>query len=242
MKYAVPAVLALFVFVGCAELTESASSTSRTIQVTGTAQVNVTPDICFVDVTVNTRNRQSASKAYDKNNGIAAEIRAAAESLGIDEKDVKSTSFTIAPQYRWSDSQERSVFDGYLVSHSLRVQVRDLDTVSDVLDAAVTAGAKTVNQVLFTVEHPKEHTKEARTEAMLAARRKAEEFAKLNGVQLGKPITISEAEPGQVWEHAQYRANTWTGADMLLEAEASATLAPGQSSLTHTVYVTYELQ
>jgi uncharacterized protein YggE len=235
------AVIAAALLTGCTTIQVPGTDQRRTVAVTGTAQVAITPDICHINLSVNTKDKRSAAKAYKENNRIAGKIRAAAESLEVEAKDVKSANFTISPVYRWSDHLDRNVFDGYAVSHTLTIQVRDLAIVSDVLDAAVEAGARDVNSVSYTVEHPKQHMGDARLEAMKAARRKAEAFAELNGVRLGKPVTITESEPGRLQPlHAQYRGNAWFDGDQVAIGE-TGTLAPGQTRLTQTVYVTYEL-
>ena len=168
----------------------------RTLAVTGTAEVSVKPDICYISFGVETFHKKSAREAYRINSEVMTTLSAAVLATGIESKDIQTSGFSVTPQYRYEDSNHRRVFDGYRVYHSLDVNVRDLNKASAVLDAGMDAGATQVNNVTFAVENPKKYTADARVEAVKAAQAKAQSMADLAGVRLGKPISISESEPG----------------------------------------------
>lgn len=212
----------------------------RTITVTGTAEVTVVPDICYMSFGATTRNPTSAIRGYADNAAVMNAITEALKAKGLDPKDVQTSNLTITPQYRYEDKPSRRVFDGYLVSHTLSVKVRDLAKVSAVLDAAVGAGATEVGGVNFTVENPKRYTADARVDALNAARVKAERLCATAGMKLGKPTTISEQEPGSYGYYAQ--ANTAFSRAPDGMGESGDVLSPGATKLTHTVFVTYEME
>ena len=108
------------------------------------------------------------------------------------------------------------------------------------LDAAVGAGATEVGGVNFTVENPKRYTADARVDALNAARAKAEKLCLTAGMKLGKPMTISESEPGGYTRYAQ--ANTAFDGLVGGTGDSGAELSPGSTRLTHTVFVTYEME
>jgi len=218
----------------------AADEAPRTLTVTGTAQVAVEPDICYMTFVITTEHPKSAAEAYRENNRVMTAVRDAVTGQGIAQKDVQTQNFTIAPQYRWDDDRDENIFEGYQVSHSLFVKLRDIDKASAVLDAAVSAGATQVSGVSFTVENPKDYLAEARVEAIKAARAKAELIAQTAGVTLLRPMMISENEPGD-WRvyHAQANVDLastgWQGA-------GEASLEPGEVKLSHTVNITYEMK
>lgn len=233
--------LTILLAVGLAATAISATPTTdrRTLTVTGTAEVSVAPDICYMSFAVESRDR-SAVQAYRANNDQVNKMTAAIKAVGIDAKDLQTAQFSINPEYHYDKNSSKQVFDGYLVTNTLHVKVRDLGKVSEVLDAGVTGGASQVNEVRFAIENPKKYTADARTEAIQAAHDKAEKIADLTGVKLSKPITISEAEPGGNRMYAQ-AANVM--ADYAAEGEAGrAALEPGEMKITHTVYITYEIE
>lgn len=215
------------------------ASERRTLAVTGTAEVSVAPDICYMSFAVESRER-SAVQAYKANNEQVNTMTAAIKAAGIDARDLQTVRFSITPEYHYEKNTTKRVFDGYHVMNTLYVKIRDLTKVSEVLDAGVNSGASEVSEVRFAVENPKKYTAGARADAYKAARDKAETIAALTGVKLVKPITISEAEPGGRGMYAQT-------ANVMADYEASGgssgvSLEPGEVKITHTVYITYEVE
>jgi uncharacterized protein len=211
----------------------------RTLAVTGTAEVSVKPDICYIGFGVETFHKKSAREAYRINSEVMTTLSAAVLATGIESKDIQTSGFSVTPQYRYEDNTHRQVFDGYRVYHSLNVNVRDLSKASAVLDAGMEAGATQVNNVTFAVENPKKYTADARVDAVRAAQAKALTMADLTGVRLGKPISISENEPGG-W--GQYYAQANVAVDRAAASEEAPGLQPGEFKLTRTVYITYEIE
>jgi len=211
----------------------------RTLAVTGTAEVSVQPDICYISFGVETFHKKSAREAYRTNAELMNAVTAAVKATGIAAKDVQTSGFTVTPQFRYGDDTRKRFFEGYRVYHALDVNVRNLERPSAVLDAGMDAGATQVNNVPFAVENPKKYTADARVEAVKAAQAKAQSMADLTGVRLGKPISISESEPGG-W--GQYYAQANVALDRAASAEETPSLQPGQFKLSRTVHITYEIE
>ncbi|MBD3286033.1 DUF541 domain-containing protein [candidate division WOR-3 bacterium] len=221
-------------------LAQAQTDTRSTIYVTGTAEVMVTPDICYLSLAVETFHKE-IGQAYKENNEITNKVKKAIEAEGIEKKDMQTTGFYISPIYDYDDYDRQELVE-YSVSHYLTVKIRDLDKVPEILDAAVKGGATSVDNVSFTVENPKDYTQEAREEAVKAARKKAETLARLNGVSLGRPISISEAEPGGYSYYSNYYAQSSLAGYGGYRNGGGAPLEQGEIKLTHTVYITYEIK
>jgi uncharacterized protein YggE len=219
----------------------AAEKTPRTLTVTGTAEVTVKPDICYMSFSINTENVKKAIEAYRLNNETSDKVRSAVKSAGIEDKDIQTTNYSIAPQYRWDDKTKKRIFEGYTVNHTLSVSVRNLEKVSDILDAAVTSGVSEVSGINFTVENPKKYTAGARIDAIKAARVKAEVIARETGVTLLKPISINETEPRLSPYFAQANVEVLRATASLGGGE-EAPLEPGQTKLKHTITITYEIE
>jgi uncharacterized protein len=230
----VPAALLLAISIGLS----AEPLPRRTLSVAGTAEVSVAPDICYMTFSTETRSR-SAIQAYRENNAAMTTITDAVKKQGVEPKDLQTARFTIAPEYHYEKSPNRRVFDGYRVTNTLNVKVRKLDKVSNVLDAAMEAGTNNIEQVTFTVENPKKYTADARVEALKAARAKAEKIAEVTGVKLGRPLSISENEPGG-W--GRYYAQANVALDRAEPASMDMPVEPGEMKLTHTVNITYEIE
>lgn len=80
----------------------------------------------------------------------------------------------------------------YHVNNTIEVVIRDVPKASSVLQAAVEAGANSVWSVNFGIDNPKPLEASAREKAVEDARARAEALAKLEGMTLGKVISVSE--------------------------------------------------
>ncbi len=128
---------------------------------------------------------------------------------------------------------------GFRVNNQLTVKVRDLDRLSDVLDHAITAGgdAVRVNNVSFSVDEPEQYLGEARAQAMQDARERAEQLASLAGVTLGQLRSVSESSASP-----QALGRGGFGAEFAFAAAVPTPLSPGETEVSLTVFVVYEVE
>lgn len=83
----------------------------------------------------------------------------------------------------------------YHVSNMVEVRIRNLDSVSNVLDTVVASGANNVWGVNFSIDKPEGLESKARELAAADAKKRAEVLAKLNGLTLGPIVSVTET-PG----------------------------------------------
>ena len=176
------------------EVTVAAQGTAtQGIAVTGEGKVSVRPDIGLIALGVEV-TADTVAAARDQAADAMAEMQTAMNDEGVADEDIQTQFFNIYPQYNYSEVSPPEII-GYIVSNQVQVKVRDLDSVSNVLDAAIAAGgdAVRVNGISFTVEDPQEFLGDARREAVADARAHAEVLADAAGVELGEPISINES-------------------------------------------------
>jgi hypothetical protein len=171
---------------------------ARYITVVGSGQVSLVPDVAQVSVGAEAA-ADTVSEAKAEVDGHMAAIMAALKELGIADEDIQTSHYNIhyerepfypAPMPEGGVSREAQGV--YRVSNMLRVTVRDLEQVGDLLDAAVEAGANQMYGVTFTVSDDREWESEAREKAMADAKARAVELAGLAGVELGEVLSVSE--------------------------------------------------
>jgi len=116
------------------------------------------------------------------------------------------------------------------------VTVRALDTLGDLLDTVVAAGANTVNSIQFDVAEKDTSLKDARAEAVKDAQAKAQELAEAAGLQLGEiqSIEFIDSQPYPFLE-----GKGGGGADV---AASTVPIQPGQLTFTVNVNVSYLLK
>jgi uncharacterized protein len=164
----------------------------RTITVTGTGKVTLTPDIAYISIGVHTQNA-SAKDAVAENNTQAQAVMAAIKKLGIADKDIQTTNFSIYPQQQY-DNNGKLTGVLYMVDNTVYVTVRDLTKLGDLLDASVASGANNVSSISFDVADKTDALSQARKAAVAEAAKQAGELTAATGVKLGDVQTISYSD------------------------------------------------
>jgi uncharacterized protein YggE len=213
--------------------------TVRAMTVNGEAFVMAKPDMAIVTVGVATQGT-TAAQALAANNERMSALFKAISGLGIEDKDVQTSNFSVTPRYAPPDPEHPDAVTpgtivGYDASNQVTVKVRDLRKLGDALDAFVaTAGANNLQSVSFDFNDPTPIMDEARRKAVADARRKAALYAEGAGVKLGPIQSISEGGgyyPQPVYAMAR-----------AAEMKASVPVSPGESRISANVSLTYELQ
>lgn len=173
---------------------------SRSIQVSGSAVVKVIPDLVTIQLGV-TSNATTPQSVYDQNTMAMKRVTAAVRTLGVADKDISTDYYIIQPVYQNYDSLD---IKGYRIHNTVVVNLKDVSKVSQVLAAALSAGANEVVDVQFKTTQLRQHRDEARELAMQAAQEKARDLASAANAQPGCVLTIDENS----WS---YFSNPWGG-------------------------------
>jgi uncharacterized protein len=173
---------------------ETRSLEPTVISVSGEGHIFAVPDIASLHFGVQTGRQKTAESAMKLLAERMEAIMDAVQSAGVAEKDIKSQHLSLNPAYDWNEG--RRIDRGFEANQSLLVKVRDLDSISDVLDAAVRAGANQAGSVNFTIDDPEDLKREARESAIADAKQKARVLAGQLGVTLGKMKGFSEGGDG----------------------------------------------
>lgn len=159
------------------------------IRVFGTAIVRAEPDIATVNLGF-VGTSATASAAHAQGNTVMQKVLDAIRAKGIEDDDIRTVEYSLR-----RTQQPRSGNVVWTIRNIAEIRVHDLDKLPEVIDAAVSAGANHIGNVLYTVEKLEDVRSKARKEAIEVAKRKAQEMASLLGVKVGKPKHISEAAP-----------------------------------------------
>ena len=188
------------------------SGDSTGIWVNGTGKATGDPDLGVLELGV----EALADKASEARDMAAKAIDATVSMLkanNIQDKDLHTSQFSINPQYdmqeirRCTDGLKEDgkgtecrtdferVLIGYQVTNLLTVTVRNLESMSSIIDGATEAAGNLVriNAVNFAIEDTKALLEVAREEAIADLIAKANSMATLSGVELGKLVFLSES-------------------------------------------------
>jgi uncharacterized protein YggE len=208
----------------------------RTLSVSGTGQANLAPDIAYIYVGVHTENPTAAEAVADNTTQTQTVIQAIKD-FGIDEKDIRTTNFSIYPQDKFDPQTGTPTGDKtYVVDNTVYVTVRKLDQLGDLLDTVVTAGANTVNSVQFDVADKAAALKQARAEAVKDAEAQAKSLAEAAGLSLGEIQSIG------FFDNSQPIFDGKGGGGAMAADAASIPIQPGQLTFTVTVNISYALK
>jgi uncharacterized protein len=161
---------------------------SRTVQVSGSAIVKVVPDLVTIQLGV-TSNDTTPQGVYDRNTAAIKKVMAAIRALGVADKDLSTDYYLIHPVY---DDYSALDIKGYRIDNTIVVNLKDVSKVSQVLAAALSAGANEVVDVQFKTGQLRQYRDQARALAMKAAQEKARDLAGAAGAQVGCVLSIDE--------------------------------------------------
>ncbi len=212
--------------------------TRDTINIEGTGEVTVIPDIATFTIGVQTE-RPTVAAAQQENTDKMNAISSALKAEGIAAEDIQTSQYNIYPQYNYNDG-DRSL-RGYQVSQSVTVKVRDLDKVGDLFAQAGTLGANNVGGLTFTVDDPEQFRQEARVEAIRQAEEKAQFLAKETGIKLGQIVAFHEYSSGQEQPYYREMALAANDAAGFGGAVAAPSIETGSTEVVVTVNVSYEV-
>jgi uncharacterized protein YggE len=171
--------------------TPAALSTTSTVRAgviaSGDATVSKRPDIAFLSVGVQSQQSTAAAAQSDLASK-AAKLIARAKALGVADKDLSTSGYSVGPNYVQPDA----TINGYMASEELQIKWHNVDTVGKTLDALVQAGGATHVGVGFGLANPKAAQAEARSLAIADARTKAQAMAAAAGVKLGQVLLVSD--------------------------------------------------
>jgi uncharacterized protein YggE len=207
---------------------EDQKSAERHVSVAATGNVAAEPDMAYVSIGVLV-DADTAKDGLARNSNVIAKLIDGLKALGIAPEDIQTTSVNVGPRYVQGKDSQPPTFSGYRVTNQVRLTVREIKRLGEILDAAVTLGANQVNGVTFDISNAETLKDEARKQAMVNAKRRAELYATAAGAQLGNVLTVSE----------DVNAGPWVMPSAGLQA---APIEAGRRTLTVGVHVTYGLR
>ena len=200
------------------------------IVTSATGEARVTPDRAQIFMGVQTRAATAAQAGADNARKTRAVIDAV-KARGIPAEQIATSEYNLYPEYDHREQprggQQTPRVIGYVATNSVRVEVRRLDQVGALIDAALAAGANMVNMIQFFASNVDIARRAALAEAVGRARGDAEALAKAAGGSLGE---LRELNTQSLPVRPMYRERA-----MQLQsagADVQTPIEPGQQTLT----------
>lgn len=224
--------------------------------VDGTGTATAVPDSGIVNVGI-TQTSTIVADAQSKTNQIANKVIADIKKLGIAEKDIKTTNYSVTPNYSsnpqplmmGTGQAQTQIYPiqppgggsgqqiiGYTVTQNLEIDVKPIDKVNKVVDTATADGANLVGQVSFSFSDSMKTKLEnqARADAIKEAKQKAQDLSNLSGIRLGRLVNVVETNSFRPYPIAMGAAKTDS------TTTPTTTITPGESTVSISVTLSYE--
>lgn len=167
-----------------------------TITVYGYGEASAQPDVAYVQLGLNMMG-PDMTQVVAQNTERIAQIKEAVKAAGVTEGDIQTASYNVWPEDRYDPTNGMPT--GERIFHAdnmLTVKVRDLNRVSEVVQAALDAGATSLSGLTFGVADFQTLELQARERAAQNARERAEAMARGLGVTLGEPVLVTDSGSG----------------------------------------------
>ena len=210
----------------------------NTLFVSGSAAASADPEKVTIMLSVET-DSLSALTSQEENAEKISAVKSAIMAKGIPVDKIETTSYNLDQLREYNSGLRKYDYNGYRTTHTLKIEVTDIDVAGSIIDAGVTAGANNVNSVRFgltdaTMNRLKMEALEA---AAINAREKADAIGKGLGISVTRVMSANEG-----YTYAPSYQNMYAGsADMASGASGIPTdLTPGSISITANLNVVFE--
>ena len=202
------------------------------IVVSGEGKIKVIPDRVVVNFGVDNVGKD-ATEVKKLNDETVDKVIKFIKKFGIPTTDFQTTNVSLHKTYDY-DKKKHS----YQASQSITITLKDITKYDELMMGLVDTGINNINGVEFKSSKMEEHKVTARKQAILDAKKKAEDFVSVLNQKVGKAILITDnSQP--MYQPPMYR-------NVMMKAEAMdaipETLAIGEIEIITNVNVSFLLE
>ena len=174
------------------------------ISVSGSATINVSPDIANVSFGLSTKEK-TAQAAKEANDAMLKNLNEVLKRYEIKETELSMNYINIRPYYEYRGNSNQLA--GYVAQKTITIKIKEIEKYNSFVDDLLKIGISEINSVDFAVEDIKTARNQARIKAVESAREKAELFASSISKQIVDVIEISESDISVRYSQANYKSN-----------------------------------
>ncbi|WP_207426855.1 SIMPL domain-containing protein [Pedobacter sp. SYSU D00535] len=191
------ALLSLF----CLYSTAQTVDTRRKIEVSGTAEAEVTPDIIFVGISLKEYYRDGASKKKVDIETIEKQLQSVVLSAGIPKEN-----FTINNIASYNYNWEKKKNPEFLARKQYRLKVTDLNKFNQILNSLDPKAIEYTNVESYDYSQIETLKRDLKIKALQAAKDKASYLAAAVNDRVGAALEVQEIN-NEFYPQPMYRAN-----------------------------------
>ncbi len=230
-------------------------SSFRSFSAAGEGRIVAIPDVAVFTFSVITEGGKDIALLQSQNTDKVNKAIEFVKAKGVETKDIKTQSYNLSPRYQYYSCREILPDDGtnvvgkvcppaeivgYTITQTVQVKARDFNKVGDILSGVIAQGANNVSQLSFEIDDQSAIQEQAREQAIMKAKARAEKVASAAGFSIGRLLGIDEGyTPYRVYNTLDYaKTESSSGA----QAPVASTVEPGSQEVVVSVTLRYEIK
>ncbi len=221
---------------------------TRTISVSGDAEVRVAPDQVIISMATINKNKSLIAAKSANDDTVKSLLSYFVDDLDIDEKYVQTDHLSVDVTYTncsYRDEKEGKCdpleIQYHTVEKGVQLRLTDLGKYEAVLAKSFELGINKVSDIQFVTTELRKHKDQARKMAAIAAKEKAVAIADTLGMSVGKPISINLQEVRWGVLGSNTMRQSILQAPKPSAGSADSSLSVGQISVSATVNVNFDM-
>lgn len=223
----------------------------RIISFSAEGKVLAKPDIAKIVIGIITQG-EKAETVQKENNEKMEEVIAFVKKQGVAEDDIKTTSYTLTPQYdyNWCHEAQETTYRiscppkivGYQLSQGATIKIRDFEKINTIIGGLSEKGVNQISNVSFEIDDPEAYKNEARIQALNKIEERAKILSAKTNIRLGKIINISEGSSIYPIYRTLETEKAMAGSAEDSAVSSQAPIESGTEEISITLNVIYELK
>lgn len=189
--------------------------TRKKIEVTGSAEAEVTPDIIFVGISLKEYFRDNNSKKKVEIEELERQLQTAVLNAGISKENFTINNIS---SYNWTLEKKKN--PDFLASKQYRIKIADLNKYNQIISAVDPKGIQYSNIEGYDYSKLESLKKELKIRALQVAKDKATYLAEAINERVGGALEINEIN-NEYYPQPMYQRNTMMKSDAVMAEAAS---------------------
>ena len=210
--------------------------TRRRIEVTGSAEVEVTPDIIYLGISLKEYFKDNNSKKKVEIEELEKQLQTAVLNAGIPKENFMINNIS-SYNFYWNKKKNPD----FLASKQYRIKVTDLNKFNQIMSAVDPKGIEYSNIESYDYSKIETLKSELKIKALKAAKTKASYLAESIGEKLGGALEIQEIN-NEYYPQPMYRANTMMKSDAMAESAPMPDIDFKKIKLNYQMRTVFELK
>lgn len=158
------------------------------LSTTGTASVDVTPDIATINIEVSYSAKNAAAAKRQVDERVSQYFDFLLKN-GIEKKDINAANLSTQPEYDYQKTST-AILKGYRAVRQVQITVRQIGKLNQLLDGALKMGLSEIHAIKLGVANPNNYREQVRKKVIQAAILQANSLAEGFKVKLGPVYSI----------------------------------------------------